>query len=84
MPTISSSTDAIRMYFDDIPRPHFHAYSGGQDAAISIETLEILKEVCLGSFDVGAGVGVRSSCRAAQKWKISEAHGTLRRIEPLT
>jgi hypothetical protein len=44
VPTICSFYGiAIRMYFDEHPRPHFHAYSGGEDAAISIETLEVLE-----------------------------------------
>ena len=33
----------IRMYFDDHPPPHFHAYYGGQAAKISIETLTVIE-----------------------------------------
>ena len=32
----------VRMYYDDHPPPHFHAYYGGDSAQIVIETLEVL------------------------------------------
>ena len=42
MPTISIFFGiAIRMYFDEHGPPHFHAYYGGDGAAISIGTLEV-------------------------------------------
>jgi len=33
----------IRMYYDDHPPPHFHAYYSGDVAVIAIETLEVLE-----------------------------------------
>lgn len=43
MPTISWFYGiAIRMYLNDHPPPHFHAYYGGQVAMISIETGEVI------------------------------------------
>lgn len=42
MPTISIFFGiAIRMYFDEHRPPHFHAYYGGDGAALSIATLEV-------------------------------------------
>ena len=42
MPTISMFFGiAIRMYFDEHPPPHFHAYYAGEEAVIAIETLEV-------------------------------------------
>jgi hypothetical protein len=42
MPTISQFYGiTIRMYFDDHPPPHFHAYYGNDAAKIEIDTLQI-------------------------------------------
>ena len=44
MPTISMFFGiVIRMYYDDHPPPHFHAYYSGDVAVIAIETLEVLE-----------------------------------------
>ena len=44
MPTLSRFFGiTIRMYFDDHAPPHFHAYYGGSEAQINIETLEVLE-----------------------------------------
>lgn len=43
MPTISRFFGiTIRIYRDDHPPPHFHAVYGEEEAAISIESLELL------------------------------------------
>jgi len=34
---------AARMYHDEHPRPHFHAYYGEYSAAIAIDSLEVLE-----------------------------------------
>jgi len=72
------------MYFDDYPRPHFHVYSGGDDAAISIETLEVI-EGRLPRRALTLVLEWASEHRAElrENWRIAEAHGNLRRIEPL-
>lgn len=72
------------MYFDDHPRPHFHAYSGGQDAAIAIDTLEVL-EGRLPRRALALVLEWASEHRAElrENWRVAEAHGTLRNIEPL-
>jgi hypothetical protein len=42
MPTISQFYGiTIRMYFDDHPPPHFHAYYGSDAAKIEIDTLRV-------------------------------------------
>ncbi len=42
MPTVSQFYGiAIRMYFDDHPPPHFHAYYGSDAAKIEIDTLRV-------------------------------------------
>jgi hypothetical protein len=85
MPTICSFYGiAIRMYFDEHPRPHFHAYSGGEDAAISIETLEVIQGR-LPRRALALVLEWASEHRAElrENWRVAEAHGNLRRIEPL-
>lgn len=44
MPTISEFYGiSVCMYFEDHPPPHFHVFYGGDEAQLSIETLEILR-----------------------------------------
>jgi hypothetical protein len=85
MPTISVFYGiAIRMYFDDHPRPHFHAYSGGEDASISIDTLEIL-EGRLSRRTLSLVLEWASEHRAElhENWARCEAHKELKKIDPL-
>jgi len=85
MPTISSFYGiAIRMYFDDHPVPHFHAYVGGHDASISIDTLEVL-EGRLPRRALALVLEWASEHRAElrENWTQAEIHGRLRRIKPL-
>lgn len=43
MPTISRFFGiSIAMYFDDHPRPHFHAAYGEHEAKVAIDTIEVL------------------------------------------
>jgi hypothetical protein len=85
MPTISRFYGiAIRMYFDDHPRPHFHAYSAGEDASISIDTLEIL-EGGLSRRGLALVLEWASEHRGELRdnWARCEAHQQLREIDPL-
>ncbi len=85
MPTISRFFGiVIRMYFDDHAPPHFHAYSGEQDASISIETLEIV-EGRLSRRTLALVLEWASEHRAElrENWRLAEAHGRLNRIAPL-
>ena len=44
MPTISEFFGiVIRMYFNDHPPPHFHAYYGEAEALYAIQTLEVIE-----------------------------------------
>ena len=44
MPTISTFFGiAIRMYYREHMPPHFHAVYGDQEAAVGIETFEVLE-----------------------------------------
>jgi len=44
MPTISEFFGIIvRMYFNDHPPPHFHAYYGEAEAVYTIQTLAVLE-----------------------------------------
>ena len=42
VPTISTFYGVtIRMYWDDHPPPHFHVSYAGEDASVTIETLQV-------------------------------------------
>lgn len=86
VPTISSFYGiAIRMYFDEHPRPHFHAYSGGDDAAISIDTLEVLEgRLPRRALTLVLEWASEHRGELRENWKLAEIHGRLRQIEPLT
>jgi hypothetical protein len=75
---------SIRMYFDEHPRPHFHAYLGDENAAISIDTLEVI-EGRLPRRALALVLEWASEHRAElrENWQIAEVHGRLHRIEPL-
>ncbi|MBI2295514.1 MAG: DUF4160 domain-containing protein [Betaproteobacteria bacterium] len=85
MPTISMFFGiAIRMYYDDHPPPHFHAYYGGDVAVIAIETLEVLE----GGLPRRAMALVvewaqqhRDELR--EDWRLAEEHEALKPVPPL-
>lgn len=75
---------AIRMYYDDHPPPHFHAYYGGDVAVIAIETLEVLE----GGLPRRAMALVvewaqqhRDELR--EDWRLAEEHEALKPVPPL-
>ena len=74
----------IRMYYDDHPPPHFHAYYGGDVAVIAIETLEVL----------AGGLPRRAMALVVEwaqqhrdelreDWRLAEIHQSLKPIPPL-
>ncbi len=75
---------SIRMYFDDHPRPHFHAYLGGQDASIAVDTLEVL-EGRLPKRALALVLEWASDHRdeLRENWRLAEIHGKLHKIAPL-
>jgi hypothetical protein len=85
MPTISQFYGiTIRMYFDDHPPPHFHAYYGDDAAKIDIDTLRVtegkLKRRPLALVLEWADEH-REELR--ENWRIAEIHGKLQPIAPL-
>lgn len=74
----------IRMYYDDHPPPHFHAYYGGDVAVIAIETFEVL----------AGGLPRRAMALVVEwaqqhrdelreDWRLAEIHQSLKPIPPL-
>ena len=85
MPTISRFFGiAIRMYYEDHGRPHFHAYYGGYEAVVLIESVKILE----GYLTRRAESLVLSWARQHQRrllenWTLARQHEPLILIEPL-
>jgi hypothetical protein len=76
---------AIRMYFDEHPVPHFHAYYGDDNAAIAVDTLEILEGRLPGralALVLEWAAQHRSELR--DNWRRAERHDPLEKVEPLT
>jgi len=74
----------IRMYYDDHPPPHFHAYYGSDVAVIAIESLEVLE----GGLPRRALALViewaqqhRDELR--EDWRLAETHQALKPVPPL-
>ncbi len=85
MPTISQFYGiTIRMYFDDHPPPHFHAYYGNDSAKIDIDTLQI-SEGKLSRRPLGLVLewAVEHRDELRENWRRTEAHLPLNEIEPL-
>lgn len=86
MPTISNFYGIfIRMYYDDHPPPHFHAYYEGLEVQISIKSLEVLQ----GSFPPRAlGMVIEWAFQHRQElqhnWELAEKHFPLNKINPLS
>jgi hypothetical protein len=85
VPTISQFFGiSIRMYFDDHPPPHFHAYYGKAAAKIDIETLDIQE----GALPQRALKLVREWAgdhrdELGENWLLAEQHSALISIPPL-
>jgi hypothetical protein len=85
MPTISQFFGiTIRMYFDDHPPPHFHAYYGGDAAKIEIETLRITEgHMQRRPLSLVLEWAVEHRDELLENWQIAEVHGELKMIAPL-
>lgn len=72
------------MYYDDHAPPHFHAYYGGDGAAIAIDSLDIvhgkLPRRAL-SLVVEWAIAHRAELR--RDWERAAAHASLEPIAPL-
>ncbi len=85
MPTISQFFGiTIRIYYDDHPPPHFHAYYGSNAAKIEVETLRVtegsLPRRALGLVIEWAG---DHRDELLEDWRLAEAHNPLNPIAPL-
>ncbi len=85
MPTISLFFGiAVRMYYDEHGIPHFHAYYGGDDVAISIETLEILQgHLPRRALALTLEWAAEHRTDLRDNWSRLEKHQPLKNIEPL-
>lgn len=85
MPTISVFFGiTVRMYYDDHPPAHVHAYYGGDVALIDIQTLRVLQ----GRLPRRALALVLEWAELHQEeltdnWARAERHESLNRIDPL-
>ena len=85
MPTISVFYGiSIRMYYDEHPPPHFHAYYEGFEILVSIATLEVLR----GAFPPRAlGMVIEWAFQHRRElemnWDLLERHFPLQKIEPM-
>lgn len=85
MPTISQFFGiVIRMYFDDHAPPHFHAIYGGEEAALSVDTLAVL-EGHLPRRALSLVLEWASLHRAelSDNWRRVERHEPLQAVPPL-
>lgn len=85
MPTISIFFGIhIRMYYNEHPPPHFHAYYEDYDISVSIYNLEVLK----GSFPPRA-LGMvmewafQHRLELERNWDLAEKQFPLEKIDPL-
>jgi hypothetical protein len=85
MPTISTFFGiSIRMYFDDHPPPHFHAYYGEHAAKISIETLDVAEgHLPRRALALVLEWAFEHRIELRDNWERATAHESLTRIEPL-
>lgn len=85
MPTISQFYGiTIRMYFDDHPPPHFHAYYGSDSAKIEIDSLEISEgKLRRRTLSLIREWAADHRGELHENWRRAEAHLQLNDIEPL-
>jgi len=85
MPTISAFYGIlIRMFFNDHPPPHFHARYGEFEAAVAIETLEVME----GELPNRALILVREWAMIHRDelwvdWQLCRTNAVPEKIEPL-
>jgi hypothetical protein len=85
MPTISQFYGiTIRMYFDDHPPPHFHAYYGEDAAKIEIDTLRVSEgKLQRRPLALVLEWAVEHRDELRENWRLAENHGELQHIAPL-
>jgi hypothetical protein len=85
VPTISSFFGiVIRMYFEEHGLPHFHAYYAGEEAAIAIETLEILQgRLPRRAVALVVEWALEHRPELREDWQLASQHLPLAQIAPL-
>lgn len=85
MPTVSQFFGiAIRIYFDDHPPPHFHAYYGNDAAKIDINTLGIQEgKLPRRALALVLEWAAEHRDELFEDWRLAEEHRPLNRIAPL-
>ena len=74
----------LRMYYDDHPPPHFHAYYGGAAAKIDINTLGMTEGVLpRRALALVLEWAVQHRDELLEDWRLAEAHQALNQIAPL-
>jgi hypothetical protein len=74
----------IRMYFDDHPPPHFHAYYGSYSAKIAIETLAVIEgELPRRALGLVFEWATEHRVELMEDWERAEAHLPLLPINAL-
>lgn len=85
MPTICQFFGiTIRMYYDDHPPAHFHAYYGKEHAVFEIQSFAI-REGYLPRRVVGLVLewALEHREQLLENWRLADDHAPLIRIEPL-
>jgi hypothetical protein len=85
MPTVSVFFGiVIRMYYRDHAPPHFHAVYNGQDVAIAIESLRILRgSLTRRALNLVLDWAELHRAELLENWRLLEARRPLREIAPL-
>jgi hypothetical protein len=85
MPTMSRSLGiTISMYFDDHQPPHFHARSGGFNAKVRTDTLELLAgDLPRRELRVVLAWAELHAAELQENWRRARAGETLLEVEPL-
>ena len=85
MPTVSQFFGiSIRMYYDDHPPPHFHAYYGNDAVKIDIDTLSVLEgKLPRRALALVLEWAADHRDELLEDWRLAAAHQTLNPISPL-
>ena len=85
MPTVSRFFGiTIRMYYDDHPPPHFHAYYGDSAAKLAIETLELTEgQLPRRALALVLEWAAEHREELREIWQLADQHQPLSAIAPL-
>ncbi len=85
MPTVSRFFGiTLRMYYDDHPPPHFHAYYGEFAAKITIESLELPEgQLPRRALALVLEWAAEHRDELRESWQLADQHEPLNAIAPL-